>query len=191
MAQVIQKTANELWWVGIVEGVVAILFGIAAVFWPGLTLVTLVYLFSAFVLVWGISNIIHGILAMNSRSTWWLTLLFGVATTGVGVYLVRHTDVSFKTFILLIAFTLIIRGLFDVLRVFLDRTTATAKVLWTIIGVAAVAVGIVLLNQPESGGVAFVWILGLYALITGPLLIAMSLDIRNELEAINGSRSRR
>ena len=30
----------------VLRGVVAILFGIAAVFWPGITLVTLLYLFS-------------------------------------------------------------------------------------------------------------------------------------------------
>jgi uncharacterized membrane protein HdeD (DUF308 family) len=191
MAQAIPRAANELWWAGVAEGVVALLFGIAAVFWPGLTLVTLVYLFSAFVLAWGIVSIVHGILAIKQRGTWWLTLLFGIVATGVGVYLVRHTNVSFKTLILLIGFTLIIRGIFDVLSVFLEAASATTKVLWGISGLAAIIVGIVILNQPVAGGVAFVWVLGLYALITGPLLIAMSIDVRNELNALSNGSSRK
>jgi uncharacterized membrane protein HdeD (DUF308 family) len=190
MAQAVQRVVNDLWWVGVVEGVVAILFGIAAVFWPGLTLAVLVYLFSAFVLAWGVIDIVHGILAIKSRGTWWLTLVFGIAATGVGVYLVRHPGVSFKTLILLIGFTLILRGIFDILSVFLERATATSKVLWIIAGLAAIIVGIVILNQPVAGGVAFVWVLGLYALITGPLMIAMSLDVRNELNELNSSARR-
>ncbi len=186
MAQAIPRAANELWWAGVVEGVVALLFGIAAVFWPGLTLITLVYLFSAFVLAWGVVSIVHGILAIKERGTWWITLLFGIVATGVGVYLVRHTHVSFNTLILLIGFTLVIRGIFDILSVFLESATATSKVLWTIAGLAAIIVGIIILNQPVKGGVAFVWVLGLYALITGPLMIAMSIDVRNELREANG-----
>lgn len=188
MAQAAKKTANDLWWVGIAEGVAAVLFGIAAVFWPGITLITLVYLFSAFILAWGVVGIVNGILSIKSRSTWWLTLLFGILATGVGVYLVRHTNVSFKTFILLIGFTLIIRGLFDILSVFIESAPATAKVLWSIAGIAGILVGIIILNQPVAGGVAFVWILGLYALISGPLMIALSLDIHNELKALEKGR---
>ncbi len=163
------------------EGVVALLFGIAAVFWPGLTLLILVYLFSAFVLAWGISSIVHGILSIRYRSTWWLTLLFGIVATGVGVYLVRHTTVSFKTLIILIGFTLIIRGIFDLVSVVIEKANATTRVLWGILGLAGIIVGIVILNQPVAGGVAFVWVLGLYALVAGPLMIAMSIDARDEI----------
>jgi uncharacterized membrane protein HdeD (DUF308 family) len=182
MARAVKNTVNDLWWVGVAEGVAALLFGIAAVFWPGLTLVILVYLFSAFVLAWGVASIVNGILSIPHRSTWWLTLVFGILSTGVGVYLVRHTNVSFKTFILLIGFTLIIRGVFDLLSVFLEKTNATTRVLWSILGLSGILVGIIILNQPVAGGVAFVWVLGLYALIAGPLMIAMSVDARNELE---------
>lgn len=180
MAQAVQKVVNDLWWVGVLQGVVALLFGIAAVFWPSLTLVTLVYLFSAFVLAWGIASVVEAILAINHRSTWWMTLIFGFVGIGVGVYLVRHPDVSFNTLILLIGFTLIIRGIFDVLGAFVDQVTATGKVFWTIAGLAGILVGIIILTQPVAGGVAFVWILGLYALLVGPLMIALSFDLRNK-----------
>jgi uncharacterized membrane protein HdeD (DUF308 family) len=78
MAQAIEHVSHDLWWAGMFQGVFAILFGIVAVFWPGLTLITLVHLFSAFVLIWGVVSIISSILRMNEGGTWWLKLLFGV-----------------------------------------------------------------------------------------------------------------
>lgn len=177
-----KKAVTELWWIGLIEGILAILFGIAALFWPGLTLTTLVYLFSAFVLVWGIAEIINGLLSIGTRSNWWLSLIFGLVGLGVGVYLVRHPTVTFATFILLIGFTLIAKGLIDIVSALIEDVSATYKVLSVIVGVAAVAVGIVILNSPVAGGVAFVWILGLYALVYGPLAIAMSFDAKRLLE---------
>jgi uncharacterized membrane protein HdeD (DUF308 family) len=178
-----KKVATELWWFILLQSLLAIFFGIAAIFWPGLTLITLVYLFSAFVLTWGIIEIVHALMSIQQRDTWWLTLVFGLVSLVVGVYLIRHPAVSFATFILLTGLTLIIRGLFDIVGVFLDRNEITAphRILLIITGVAAIVAGAILLLQPVAGGVAFVWVLGLYALIFGTLTMVIALERRNEL----------
>ncbi len=164
------------------RGIVAILFGIAAVFWPGLTLVTLVYLFSAYVLASGLVTLVTGLADAsqdkNSVLSTVLPLVVGVVEIGVGVYLLRHIDVAFDTLILIIGFVLVLRGLIEVFGGLFESATSnlyrTASVL---AGVIAVIAGVVLLFQPEEGGVAFVWILGLYALLAGPLLVALALDV--------------
>jgi uncharacterized membrane protein HdeD (DUF308 family) len=130
------QTLQTHWWALTLRGVAAILFGIAAVFWPGITLVTLLYLFGAWVIVDG------------------------------------------AIMILIIGFILIISGVVEVIATLTSDDSAAAKTLEIIIGAAAVLAGILMLFQPAASGVAFVWIIGLYALITGPLLIAMSLDVR-------------
>ena len=180
-SRVTVNVMNELWWLTMMQSVLAIFFGIVAIFWPGLTLVTLVYLFSAFVLAWGIIEIVHALMSVGRRDTWWLTLLFGLIGLVVGVYLVRHPAVSFATFILLIGLTLIVRGLFDAIGTFLDERSSTHRVLLLVAGAAAVLAGIVLLLQPVASGVAFVWVLGLYALIFGTISLVVSLDARKEL----------
>lgn len=180
-ARVTNNIVSELWWLTLMQSVLAIFFGIVAIFWPGLTLVTLVYLFSAFILAWGVIEIVHALMSIGQRDTWWLTLLFGLVGLVVGVYLVRHPGVSFATFILLIGLTLIVRGLFDILGTFLDERAATHRILLLIAGAAAILAGIILLLQPVAGGVAFVWVLGLYAVIFGSISLAVSLDMRKEL----------
>lgn len=167
------------WWALTLRGIVAVIFGIAAVFWPGITLVTLVYLFSAWVLVDGVVRIVTGVSRIGGHRLGFLTLLVGLLEVGVGVYLVRHPHVTFATLILLIGFMLIVGGIVEVVAALSARESATGKTLAVIAGVLAVLAGIVLLFQPAASGVAFVWILGLYALLTGPMLIAMSLDLHN------------
>jgi uncharacterized membrane protein HdeD (DUF308 family) len=178
MNAVEQQFATDFWWVLTVRGVLAILFGIAAVFWPGITILTLLYLFSAYVLVGGIVDIVQGISGVGKGGMWFLTLILGFLEMGVGVYLLRHPGVSFATFILLIGFTLIFRGVFEVIGAFGDHFMASHRAMLIIGGVLSALAGILMLFQPAAAGVAFVWIVGLYALITGPILIALSLDLK-------------
>lgn len=164
------------------RGVVAILFGFAAVFWPGITLVTLVYLLSAFLLASGLVTLVSGLIdasrERNSVLSLILTVILGIVEIGVGVYLLRHVGVAFTTFILLIGFVLIFRGLVELFNgLFESEESAMYRTSESLIGAIAVIAGVVLLFQPAKSGVAFVWILGLYALLTGPLMIALALDI--------------
>lgn len=176
------KGLSTMWESLVLRGVAGILFGIAAVFWPGLTLVTLVYIFSIYILVSGIVDIVEAIRAITHGGSWIWKMLLGFAELGVGVYLVRHPNVSFATLILLIGLILIARGVFEVVLALLEEYSATEKTLMVIGGVLAVIVGIAILLQPAAGGVAFVWVLGLYALLTGPMWIALGIDTKHTIE---------
>lgn len=176
------KTANNsLWGAMLVRGIAAVLFGIAAVFWPGITLVTLVYLFSAFILVNGIVGLVSGIMSSSSETgtNRVLLVLVSILEIGVGVYLLRHPGVSFATLVLLIGAVLVVHGLFEVIGGLFTGHGATNKMLTILSGAISLLVGLVVLVQPASAGVAFVWILGLFALLSGPLLIAMALDVKH------------
>ena len=178
-----KELARALWGTLLLRGVLAVLFGIAAVFWPALTLVTLVYLFSAYVLVTGVVNLVQGVMGMRSYSTWYLTLLIGLVELGIGVYLLRHTGVTFATLVLLIGFTLVIRGVLEVVGAFMDMGSwASTRTLLTLGGLASVLAGIIVLMQPETVGVAFVWVLGVYALLVGAMMVAVALDARKLVE---------
>jgi len=176
-------TGLKLMWESLVlRGVAGILFGIAAVFWPGLTLLTLVYIFSIYILISGVVGIVEAIRAISKGNSWIWKLLLAVAEISVGVYLVRHPHVSFATLILVIGLILIARGVFEVVLALLEDYSATEKTLMVIGGVLGVIVGIAILLQPAAGGVAFVWVLGLYALLTGPMWIALGIDAKHSIE---------
>lgn len=176
----------------VLRGILAILFGVAAVFWPGITLVTLLYLFATFLVVGGLIELVMGVVHIGNPNSTVMTkvlvLLLGVLQLGVGVYLLRHPKVTFATFILLIGFTLIFRGVFEIVQGFFDEGSATYRAIMVVVGLLALVAGIVVLFQPAASGVAFVWIVGLYALITGPLMIAAASDARKLEREVTGRR---
>lgn len=178
-----EQTVNDMWWMGAVEATLALFFGIVALFWPGMTLAVLVYLFSAFVIGVGILEVIGGFMSRRIRTSWWATVVLGVVGVGIGVYLVRHPRVSFGVLILLIGLALITRGLLDIVRVFVDRAHTSDKVIWSIVGLLGIVAGIIVFYQPVAGGVAFVWVLGLYAIILGTLGIVTALALREGVAA--------
>ena len=159
------------------EGIASILFGVSAIFWPGLTIRTLLYLFASFVLVVGLINMMSGIFSIKtSPSSWYLKVLVGALELGVGVYLLRHPAVTFATFILLIGFSLIVNGLFRIVISLSEKLPQTLKTMLLVAGLLSLIVGVVVLFQPVSSGVAFVWLLGLYALLSGPVILAAALE---------------
>lgn len=167
----------------VLRGILLILFGAAAVFWPGLTLRTLVFIFSAFILIFGVIDLIvgvnrlfHGTQSILMRI---LMLIFGALEVGLGVYLLRHTYVRLSLFILLIGFALLIRGVLEIVEGLFVDAEGGHRALMVIAGVVTALAGIIMLFQPVAGGIAFVWVLGFYGLITGPLMIALALEMRN------------
>lgn len=166
------------------RGIATLLFGVAAVFWPGITLVTLVYLFSAFVLVYGVIDLVTGIGALfhsdKSVLSRILGIVVGVLFVGVGVYLIRHPQISFATLILLIGFSFLVRGIIEVAVGLFEEGPSWYRVAMIILGLLVALAGILILFQPVAGGVAFVWILGVYALISGPIMIAVAAEMNRK-----------
>jgi len=160
-----------------IQGVTAILFGIAAVFWPGLTTRILVYLFASFLLIDGVVALVYGLVRLRHTSRALLLMLLGLLELGLGMYLVREPSVAFATFILILGFALIGRGVFSFVHAMNDKGSNTLKTMHALLGVLGLVIGIFVVAQPVAGGLAFVWIIGLYALVSGPIMIAMSSDL--------------
>ncbi len=173
---------QPMWESLVLRGMAGILFGLAAVFWPALTVVVLVYIFSIYVLVNGMIDIVQGVMSLFSKRPWLLTLLLGIGGVGVGLFLIRRPAISIATFVLIVGLALIVRGVFEFVMALTEQPSATYKTLMIIGSALSVIVGVAILLHPLEGGLAFVWLLGLYALITGPIWIALGVDTKRVLE---------
>ncbi len=169
------SVSKDAWWSLVVGGLVTLIFGVAVLFWPGETFLVLLYLFSSYALLSGIVNVTAGLNMTSVSDTWFLPVILGAFELGVGVYLIRHTAVKFTTFIVLIGFTLIARGLIEAVNVYYNTKLSTKiQAIGYISGLVALVAGIIILFTKESQGISFVWILGLYGLIVGILHIVKS-----------------
>jgi hypothetical protein len=76
----------KCWWLLLLRGIAAIVFGVLAFLWPGLTLVTLVLLYGAFALVDGVLSLVAAFTGSTKPvPTWWLVVvgLLGIGASAV------------------------------------------------------------------------------------------------------------
>lgn len=173
---------KQLWGLAIAQGVLAILFGILALFWPGLTVALLIVFFGVFILIWGIVGIITSLSGIGKDKFWWLELIFSLLALGLSVYVLRNPVETAAIFVFFIGLTFLVRGVVDILEGLFDGTRAGGdRVFHVIVGVIGIIAGIVTLTYPVSAGVAVVWVIGLYAVLYGALSIAFAFKAQNEL----------
>lgn len=179
----LSPVAKQLWGLGIAFGVVSILFGVLALFWPGLTVALLILFFGVFVLVWGVIGLITSLSSMSTDKFWWLELIFSLLAVGLAVYLLRNPVEAATIFIFYIGITFLVRGVIDIVEGLFDgRRKGNQRVLSIVLGLVGIIAGIIVLSNPVTAGVAIVWIVGLYAVLYGSILIAFAFRAQAELE---------
>ena len=84
MESYMDELLGRAWWMLILRGAVALLFGTLALFWPGLTLLLLITLFSAYAIASGVVAIVAAIRYRATYGGWWVPLLLGICSIGAG-----------------------------------------------------------------------------------------------------------
>ncbi len=179
----LSPVAKQLWGLGIAFGVVSILFGILALFWPEPTVALMISLFGVFVLVWGVVGLITSLASMSTDKFWWLELIFSLLAVGLAVYLLRNPVEAALIFVFFFGITFLVRGVIDIIEGLFDgKQKGDRRVLSIVLGVIGILAGIITLSQPVTAGVAIIWIIGLYAVLYGSLLIAFAFRAQAELQ---------
>src|SRR5262249_20642103 len=100
----------ENWWVVALRGVIAILFGAVAFLLPGTTILSLVLVFSAYMILDGIFAILAGIRAAQQRDRWGLMILEGVVDIAAGVIAFLWPGITVLAFVILAAAWALLSG---------------------------------------------------------------------------------
>ena len=171
--------ARDYWWLLLIRGIALALFGLMAVIWPGITFVVLSYMFALYLIAVGVIDTVVGARSIKTSSLWFLRILLGIAELGIGVYLINQgTIVTVAAFILLIGVFFLFQGLVEIVTSFRNSHDLGSKFWHIFSGFLAILVGMIVLRQPVSGGIAFTWVLGFYGLFGGALGISYALSLR-------------
>ncbi|MBE3559707.1 MAG: HdeD family acid-resistance protein [Ktedonobacteraceae bacterium] len=173
------RLMRQYWWSLLIRGIVAILFGLAALFWPRLTLLVLVTLFGAFALIDGIVAVFVSLQERETAPRWWMLLLEGLAGIIIGLVTFFWPGITAFALLYLIAAWAIITGIFEIAAGFAMNRAFGFEWTLIIVGILSVLLGIFLAFQPVAGLLAIVWVIGIYALIAGILLIVRAFQFRS------------
>jgi uncharacterized membrane protein HdeD (DUF308 family) len=160
-------------------GVAAILFGVLAFVWPGLTVLALVILFAAFAAVDGIFALVAAWRAAEGRRQWWPLALEGVAGIGVAVLTAVWPDATAFALLFLIAAWALATGVLEIWAAIRLRKVIQGEWLLALVGVASIVFAALIVIFPGEGAVGIVWAIGTYAVVFGVLLISLGLRLRS------------
>ena len=170
------------WWLLLLRGIAAIVFGVLAVVWPGLTLLTLLFLYGAFALVDGVLALAAAIMGGVPAPRWWLAIV-GLLGLGAGILTFAWPVVTALVLLLFIAVWAIATGVMQIVGAIKLRKEIDNEWLLIFCGALSVVFGLILIAQPQTGALALVFVIGLYAILEGIGLVGFSLRLRGHSHA--------
>ncbi len=166
------------WWVLLLRGLAAIALGITAIAWPGITLVSLVWVFAVFSLADGIAGVVLGMRGEPDGTIWWTMIILGVLAMAAGILAFAWPGLTALVLLVIIAWSAIIRGVFEVAAAISLRKQIDDEWVLVLSGVLSIAFGALLLARPGAGALAMVLLIGAYMMALGVMAVALSLRLR-------------
>jgi uncharacterized membrane protein HdeD (DUF308 family) len=165
------------WWAIALRGVLGILFGLVALFLPGVTMLSLVLVFAAYAFTDGVLGIVSAVRAARQHERWIPLLLEGIVDIIIAAIAVLWPGITVTAFVLLVAAWAIVTGGLMLWAAFRLNTDDTRW--WLVLGgVVSVIYGVLLILAPMIGALVLTWWLGAYALIFGVALIVLGFRLR-------------
>ena len=150
-------------WALIAWGVLAILFGIAVIIWPGLTLLDLAIIFGIFAIIAGVVELIHAFTTPLSTEGRVLLGLRGLATVIIGLIAVVFPGLAIGAYVILLGVYFFVVGVIEIIGAFRGHFHG-----WLLLrGIIAVIAGIVAVLWPGIAVITLAFIFGIYALMAG------------------------
>jgi uncharacterized membrane protein HdeD (DUF308 family) len=163
-------------WRGLaLRGVAAVLFGVLALIWPGITLLALVLLFGAWALVDGVAVLVS--LARGRTAPGeprWALALEAVVGIGIGIVTFAWPGITALALVILIGARAFIVGLLELIAAVRLRRVIDNEWLLVLGGLVSIAFAVAVFISPGAGALAITWLIGWFAIFWGALMLGLS-----------------
>jgi uncharacterized membrane protein HdeD (DUF308 family) len=166
-------TLAQHWWVVLLRGLAAILFGLMAYAWPGVTIAVLVLIWGAYALVDGAFEIVAGV-----RAKYGSLVLLGTLGVAAGVVTFFWPGITAIALLYIIAFWAIVAGVLQISAAFRLRKEIEGEWLWILSGLCTVVLGCLLIARPGAGALSVAWLIGSFAIAWGILLVILAFKLK-------------
>src|SRR4051794_39707230 len=161
----------------IVRGVLALVVGIVAVAWPGVTVYALVVVFAVYAFmdagvqaIRAFSGIRTG--AANAR------ILVALVDVAAGVVAISYPNITAVALTVIVAIWAIAFGVLELFAAFGAGETAGTRAWFLVAGLVSIAFGFVLVGRPDVGAVSLAVIYGIFSLAFGITEIVLGMQAR-------------
>lgn len=169
---------SRSWWLFALRGVAASIFGVVALISPAATVLALVLVFGVYAIIDRVLAIIAAFRMREVAKHWWVVLLEGLAGILAGIVAIVFPFATAVALLFLIAFWAIFTGIMEIIAAIQLRHEIDNE--WSLIlgGILSVILGIVLVVFPIVGALGLVWVIGIYAIFFGVLMLYLAFKVR-------------
>ncbi len=178
-ALMLLETLKRHWWVPVLRGVAAIIFGVIAFTHPLMAAATLVLFFGAWVLIDGIFRVVGAIGHRASDSDWGFNLIIGILGIIVGLLTFHAPAITALALVIYIAAWALMIGATEIALAIKMRREIKGEWFLILMGLASIIFAGLLLWNPLAGAAALIWIIAWYAVIMGVLAIIFGFRLRS------------
>jgi uncharacterized membrane protein HdeD (DUF308 family) len=164
-------------WSVALRGIAALVFGFLALTVPGPVLMGLVLLFGAYALVGGILALVSAVKEKAEYGRGW-RVLEGLAGIALGIMTFAWPGITALSLTYVIAAWAIVTGIFEFAGAIRLRKYIKHEWLYMLGGVLSVVLGVLIIGRPLAGALAITWMLGLYGILFGSVLLGLSFSLR-------------
>ena len=173
------ETLKRHWWVPVIRGIAAIVFGVIAFTHPVMAIATLVLFFGAWVLIDGIFRIFGAIKHRGSDSDWAWQLVIGLIGIIVGFLTFHAPQITALALVIYIAAWALMIGASEIVMAVKLRHEIKGEWLLILMGLASIVFAVLLLWNPVAGAAAVIWLIAWYAVVLGILAIFFGFRLRS------------
>jgi uncharacterized membrane protein HdeD (DUF308 family) len=161
----------------ILLGVLAVIAGILALAWPGVTVLALVILFAVYAFI---DAGLQALRAFSSSSAGPVFghLLLGLVDVAAGVVALAWPGSTALVLVLIVASWALIGGFLEIFAAFRSGEAAGLRALFILGGLVSITFGAVLFARPDVGAFTLALLFGLFSLINGFSQITLGIQLR-------------
>jgi uncharacterized membrane protein HdeD (DUF308 family) len=157
----------------IIRGILAILFGLFALFMPGCTLHTFIYVFGGFAVIDGAISIISSLTKIKEEHNWWYLLMQGILSVLIGGLVIRAPFLTEILIVIYIAIWMIAIGALEIVTAVRLHKVIKGELWYVLSGIISILAGVIILYNPTGGLWALTWLIGFNAVLFGIIFLIM------------------
>src|SRR6516162_4768437 len=178
---------SRYWWMTLLRGLFWILFGIVIFARPGISLLSLTFALGVIMFVDGIINTANAFSGRKEHDDWWVLLLVGLAGIGIGLLTFYNPEATALAVVLYVAIWAIATGLLEIVAAIRLRRQIEGEFWLALAGIASVVFGGLLIARPGTGALTILWLIGVYAIAFGVILLLLAFKVRSGVKRIAGA----